>query len=261
MIYKTDYHIHTTFSDGKAKPEEYISSALEKGLNEIGFSDHFSLSKKEQDWDMNPMDVPPYIQYIDNLKNNASGLIIRTGLEIDYIPGMEKEISEYLNGIDLDYRIGSVHYLGEKTVDNSPEFYEGKNIDFLFESYFDKVIAASYSGLFDIIAHCDLIRIYGYKPSIDPEPLYRKLARAMSISNVALEINTNGRTRPVAEFYPDPRYLNIFRQENVAICVNSDAHMPSRVAQYFNEAYDLIKNAGFDEMVQFEKRKRKTSKL
>jgi histidinol-phosphatase (PHP family) len=257
MIYRTDYHMHTTFSDGKSPPEDYISPALAADISEIGFSEHLSLFREEQDWCMNPGNVSKYIKYIDNLKNKVTGLIIRTGLEVDYFPGMEKEIREFLDAFNLDYRIGSVHYLGEKPVDIGPEFYEGQNIDRLYKLYFDNVNEAASSGLFDIIAHCDLIRIYNYQPSFNPEYLYRKLAKTMKINDVALEVNTNGRNRPLADFYPDRRFLHIFREENVPLCVNSDAHMPSRVGQYFDEAYELVKNAGYTEMALFEGRKRK----
>ena len=113
---------------------------------------------------------------------NIKNIKIKTGLEVDYFAGKEKEIRAFLNPLPLDYIIGSVHYLGEKTVDVGPEFYEGKSIDRLFESYFDSVSAAAASGLFDIIGHCDLIRIFGYKPSSDQEPLYRKLAKTMKTS-------------------------------------------------------------------------------
>jgi histidinol-phosphatase (PHP family) len=119
------------------------------------------------------------------------------------------------------------------------------------------VIKAVESGLFDIIAHCDLIRIYGYKPTGDMEPLYRKLARSMKNSNITFEINTNGRNRPLADFYPDRRFLHVFRDENVPVCVNSDAHMPSRVGQYFDEAYELLRYTGFNEMAVFDKRVRR----
>jgi histidinol-phosphatase (PHP family) len=142
-------------------------------------------------------------------------------------------------------------------VDVGPEFYEGKSIDRLFESYFDSVIEAAASDLFDILGHCDLIRIYGYKPVSDLEPLYRKLAKTMKEHDIAFEVNTNGRNRPLADFYPDRRYLHIFREENVPVCVNSDAHMPSRVGQYFDEAYDLLRYIGFTEMAVFDKRVRK----
>jgi len=261
MPYKTDYHIHTSFSDGKAPPEEYVSSAISSGISEIGFSEHLSLFKENQDWCMNPSIAQNYIDYIYNLTSKTNNLEIKTGLEVDYIPGREKEIGQFLDNLKLDYRIGSVHYLGEKTVDLGPEFYEGKNIDRLYESYFENVIGAVSSGLYDIIGHCDLIRIYGFKPSYSPVSLYRKLAKAMKKHDVAFELNTNGRNKPVSDFYPDRRFLHIFREENVAVCVNSDAHFPARVGQYFDEAYDLVRSAGFTEMALFSSRRRRMMPL
>ncbi len=86
---------------------------------------------------------------------------------------------------------------------------------------------------------------------------YRKLAKTMKKHNVAFEVNTNGRNRPLADFYPDRKFLNIFHEENVPVCVNSDAHMPARVGQYFDEAYDLLRYMGFTEMAVFDKRVRK----
>jgi histidinol-phosphatase (PHP family) len=257
MIYKTDYHIHTTLSDGKSAPEEYLAPAIAAGIREIGFSEHLSLFKENQDWSMNPENVTEYLEYIGKLKDTIKSIKIRTGLEIDYIPGKEKEIGDFLHDFKLDYRIGSVHYLGEKTVDVGPEFYEGRNIDSLYETYFDHVIGAAASGLFDIIGHCDYIRIYGYKPANSPEPLYRRLAKILKKYDVAIELNTNGRNRPLADFYPDRRFLAIFREHNVAVCVNSDAHTPARVGQYFDEAYDVLKSAGYNEMAVFSERKRK----
>ena len=257
MVYRTDYHIHTTFSDGKAIPEEYIAPAISAGISELGFSEHLSLFREDQDWCMNPENIATYIEHIDNLRRNTKKIVVKTGLEIDYIPGKEKEIETFLDRYELDYRIGSVHYLGEKTVDVGPEFYEGKSFDSLFESYFELVAGAVSSGLFDIIGHCDLIRIFGYKPSSDPEPYYRKLSKIMKENDIVFELNTNGRNRPLADFYPDRRFLNIFNEEKVPVCVNSDAHMPSRVGQYFDEAYKLLKINCFTEMAVFNKRKRK----
>ncbi len=256
MIYKTDYHMHSTFSDGRSAPEDYIEPALAAGLSEIGFSEHLTLFREQEDWNMNPLNVSSYIKYLESLRDSTDNIKIRTGLEVDYFAGRENEIRDFLTPLPLDYIIGSVHYLGEKTVDVGPEFYEGKNIDNLFTSYFESVGTAVASGIFDIIGHCDLIRIYGYKPSFDQEPVYRKLARTMKRHDVVFEVNTNGRNRPLADFYPDRRFLNIFREENVPVCVNSDAHMPSRVAQYFDEAYELLRYIGFTEMAVFDKRVR-----
>jgi histidinol-phosphatase (PHP family) len=256
MIYKTDYHTHTTFSDGRSAPEEYIEPALVAGLSEIGFSEHLTLFKELEKWNMDPVNIPAYLAYIDNLRKSTKNIKIKTGLEVDFFAGKEDEIGAFLSPLQLDYVIGSVHYLGEKTVDMGTEFYEGKNIDALFKSYLNSVCDAASSGLFDIIGHCDLIRIYGYKTTSNMEPLYRKLAKTMKKYDVAFEVNTNGRNRPLADFYPDRRFLHVFREENIPVCVNSDAHMPSRVGQYFDEVYELLRYEGFSEMAVFDKRVR-----
>jgi len=256
LVYRTDYHLHSWFSDGHSAPEDYIAPAVAAGLKEIGFSEHLTLFKESLDWSMKLSDIEPYLAHIKTLSKNVSNIIVKTGLEVDFFPGKEDETYSYLNHLDLDYVIGSIHYLGKKTVDLGPEFYEGKNIDRLFELYFEQVSAAAASGLFDIIAHCDLIRIFGFKPLTDQVPLYRKLAKSLKAHNVVFELNTNGRNRPIGDFYPDRQFLHIFREENVPVCVNSDAHMPSRTGQYFDEAYDLLRNAGYSEMAVFDKRQR-----
>jgi histidinol-phosphatase (PHP family) len=249
--------MHSVYSDGRSVPEDYVTSALAAGMNEIGFSEHLTLFRDPESWNMNPSKIPLYLDHLDKLRNSTEGIIVKKGLEVDYFEGKEKQTRDFLSPLPLDYVIGSVHYQGERTVDFGPEFYEGKNIDSLFENYFDTVCAAVSSGLFDIIGHCDLIRIYGYRPESDPEPHYRKLARIMKEYDVVFEINTNGRNRPLADFYPDRKYLHIFREEKVPVCVNSDAHMPSRIGQYFDEAYDLLRYVGFTEMAVFENRVRR----
>lgn len=257
MIYRTDYHIHTVYSDGRSVPDDYIEAAVNAGLSEIGFSDHLALLRGTEGWSMTIETIDHYIKHIETLRENTSNLKIRTSFEVDYFPDKEDEIRDFLSPLSLDYIIGAVHYMGDNTVEYGPEFYQGKNFDRLFETYFDLVISAVASEIFDIIGHCDLIRIFGSKPTFDPEPYYRSLARAMKKHNVVFEVNTNGRNRPLADFYPDRKYLYIFKEENVPVCVNSDAHMPFRVAQYFDEAYNLLRYIGFTEMAVFEKRQRK----
>ena len=63
MIHRTDYHIHSRFSDGRSDPEDYLPQAIAAGLSEIGFSDHLTLFKDPQDWNMNPGNVTTYIHY------------------------------------------------------------------------------------------------------------------------------------------------------------------------------------------------------
>jgi histidinol-phosphatase (PHP family) len=256
MIYRTDYHMHTTFSDGRSAPEDYIIQALAAGLSEIGFSEHLTLFREQEEWNMKPEKISEYINHIAGLSSKTKEINIKTGLEVDFFSGKENEIRDFVEDLPLDYIIGSVHYMGERTVDFGPEFYAEKSFDTLFESYIDIVCEAIESQIFDIIGHCDLIRIFGYKTAGDVGHHYKRLARTMKKHNVVFEVNTNGRNRPLADFYPDRKFLSFFKEENVPVCVNSDAHMPSRVGQYFDEAYDLLRYTGYTEMAVFDKRKR-----
>ncbi len=261
MIYRTDYHAHTYYSDGHANPEDYIFRALEIGLSEVGISDHLTLTDEQQDWSMQLSALDEYIDRINKLKESVRGIKVKLGLEVDYFPGKEEKIYKAISRLPLDYVIGAAHFMGESTVDLGPEYYDGKDIDSLFESYFKLIARAASTGLFDCMAHLDLVRIFGYHPSSDSESLYRFLAQELSNSDVAFEINTNGMNKPLKDFYPDRRYLHIFREEGVPVCVNSDAHYPHRLGQYFDEAYTLVKKAGFTEMATFHDRKIEMRKL
>ncbi len=146
--------------------------------------------------------------------------------------------------------------MGEETVDLGPEFYIGKDIDLIYENYFNLVCEAASTGFFDIIGHPDLVRIHRFIPDDDITHLYSMMASAFEIHDVAFELNTNGRNRPLNDFYPDRKYLSLFAEHGVPVCVNSDAHFPERIGQYFDEAYDLLKLAGYKEMAVFARRER-----
>lgn len=256
MTYRTDYHIHTTFSDGREEPEASILAGIQAGLKEIGFSEHITLIPEKQKWSMDPARLPEYGKHIAMLRQRYPGIAVRMGVELDYLPGKEKELGEIVSAFPFDYVIGSVHYLGSQTVDLGPEFYMGKDIDMIFEKYFTLVCEAASTGLFDIIGHPDLVRIHRFRPEKDISHLYRMMASAFRDYDVAYELNTNGRNKPIKDFYPDPAYLNLFAAIGVPVCVNSDAHLPSRVGQFFDEAYELLKQAGYAEMATFKNRER-----
>ena len=256
MIYRTDYHTHTIYSDGRQEPEASIEAAIKKGLSEIGFSDHLNPRGEHLVWCMDHDRLPVYADHILRLKSEHDDIAVRLGIELDYLPGMEEETERLISSVPFDYIIGSVHYLGEETVDLGPEFYLGKNLDLIYENYFNLVCEAAATGFFDIIAHPDLVRIHGFVPDKDISHLYRMMASALDVHNVAFELNTNGRNKPLNDFYPDKRYLSVFAGHGVPVCVNSDAHFPERIGQFFDEGYDLLKQAGYKEMAVFANRDR-----
>jgi histidinol-phosphatase (PHP family) len=256
MIYGTDYHVHTTYSDGKREPEAYIEAALKLGLREIGFSDHLNPGGGPLKWCMAHDRLPLYAEHILRLKREHKDIAVRLGLEIDYLPNIEEVTERIIRSFPFDYIIGSVHYLGEETVDLDPEFFIGKDINLIYENYFNLVCEAASTGLFDIIGHPDFVRINCHCPESDITHLYSMMASAFEIHDVAFELNTNGRNKPLHDFYPDRQYLHLFAEHGVPVTVNSDAHFPERVGQYYPEAYDLLKRAGYREMAVFSGRER-----
>lgn len=255
-MYRSDYHSHTLYSDGHAWPEDYIPFAVKGGLSELGFSDHLTLTDKQQDWSIKPELLDEYCRRILDLNKSCNDLIIRLGIEVDYLPGKEEDIRHILNSYPFDYVLGSVHYLDGETVDLGPEYYETKDLYNLYCRYFEVINDAASSGLFDIMAHPDLVRIFGFIPDRDMTNEYLKLARHLKKQDVAIEVNTNGRNKPLGDFYPDPAYLHIFCNEDIPLCLNSDTHFPQGVAQYFDEAYAIIIRSGYKEMATFSKRNR-----
>jgi histidinol-phosphatase (PHP family) len=256
MLYRTDYHVHTVYSDGKFGPEAYIDAAIRLGFREIGFSDHLNPAGGDLKWCMDHDRLPAYAEHILRLKREHGEIAVRLGLEIDYLPGMENVTGQIINSFPFDYIIGSVHYLGDETVDLGPEFYIGKDIDLIYENYFNLVCEAASTGLFDIMGHPDLVRIHRFRPEADITRLYGMMAAAFEIHDVAFELNTNGKNKPLRDFYPDAQYLPLFAGHGVPVCINSDAHFPERVGQYYGEACDLVRRAGYREMAVFSNRER-----
>ena len=90
MIYRTDYHVHSSYSDGRSVPGDYIAPALAAGLSEIGFAEHLTLFKNSEDWNVNPINISSYISHLENLRNNTKNIKIKIGLEVDFFAGKGK---------------------------------------------------------------------------------------------------------------------------------------------------------------------------
>src|SRR3989339_1617632 len=105
-----DYHIHTPLcGHAEGDPAEYAKQAVQKGLSEIGFSDHAPLvSHTDPGISMNISQLPLYHQMIEAVRAQfANKLTVRVGLEADYIPGFEDKSKDLLAAYPYDYVIGS----------------------------------------------------------------------------------------------------------------------------------------------------------
>lgn len=254
-----DYHMHTNFSDGRDSHEEMLASAQIRGVSEIGFSDHISV--KPVGWAMDLFSIPLMVETIEQLKDKSINLPIKLGAEVDYILGKEKQIAELLKTIPLDYAIGSVHFIEDWNFDTDISPYDNININTFYKNYFNLVQRSAKSGLFDIIGHCDLAKKFAYHPSINLDKLYEETAKIFSDCGVTFELNTSGKNKPCAEFYPAINFIEILHHYKVPVTLGSDAHVEQNIGQYFTEAVSVLKLIGYKEISGFSQRKRVSIKL
>lgn len=264
-----DYHLHTRMcGHAQGEPEEYAAVAQQRGLREIGFADHipmYFLPVEERDpaIAMKEEDLPGYVQKINDLQQSFYPFPIKLGIEADYTPGMENRLGEILGQYDFDYVLGSIHFLNGWGFDN-PAYLDGyKNRDLweLYRSYFEVLGQAAASGLFDILAHPDLIKKFGFEPDRELGELYRETLRQIADSGVCVEINTAGLRVPKKEIYPSPEFLKLCFANKVPVSLGSDAHKPELVGADFRQAVELLKSVGYTQVVTFTKRHRNYCRL
>lgn len=258
-----DYHMHTKFSpDAAGEILEYVKEAEKKGLDEIGFSEHVILHYEEDYPYRSPDAIKGYVKEFLAARTN-SGIPIKLGAEVDFFSDDVEKTSEFLEEYPFDYVIGSVHYLGGWSVDSPRQIHEYSTRDILqvYEEYFGTVKKLCRSRLFDLLGHPDLIKIFGFRPKCNYDYLLNETARALAESNMCVEINTSGLIRPCKEIYPSPQFMALLKQNGVPITFGSDAHRPSDVGRFFDQAQKLAKQAGYEEACTFEDRKRKTTQI
>ncbi|MDD4169880.1 MAG: histidinol-phosphatase HisJ family protein [Desulfotomaculaceae bacterium] len=258
-----DYHIHTKMcGHATGELEEYLAVANRQGLEEIGFADHLPLYFLPPDsmlagYAMTKADLPVYVDAVQRLQKKGP-VRVKLGVEADYVPGFEGELEKLLKAYPFDYVIGSVHFIDGWSFDNQEEIdrYSQWDIWELYERYFTLVRQAAMSGLFDIMAHPDLIKKFNYLPSRDLMPLYEDTVQVFKKAGVCVEVNAAGLRYPVREIYPAQGFLKAAFRQGLTVSLGSDAHQPELVGAGLAEAVALIKATGYSEITTFEHRNR-----
>jgi len=250
-----DYHMHTLLSDGANSHEEMILSAIEKGFDEIGFSDHFCI-RQRVNWAVTKEGIATLEKKIDEMRKKFGNQInILFGLEVDYFPEMEEELRKTLQQHDFDYVIGSVHFLDDWNFDTDKSRNSEYKPDYLYEWYFTELQKAAKSKLFDYMAHPDLIKKHRIWPDSPKTDLFRETAKVFASSGVAFEVNTSGKDRPCGEFFPGKELLTELFKAGVPVTLGSDSHKAEQIGRHFEEAKNLLHETGYQSLVRFKKRK------
>src|SRR5919198_1780710 len=271
----TDYHVHLRPDDldagageyfTQANVQRYVAAAEREGIAELGVSEHvYRFRQALEVWD-HPFWVENARDDLDAYRDFVRTTPLRLGLEMDYVPGREDRIANLLDGGDFDYVLGSVHFIGDRAVDHEGwDAWEARgDPDAVWRRYFETLAEAARSGLFDILAHPDLVKVWGRArplPVRDPRFYYEPAVEAIAESGIAVEVSTAGLRKPVEEIYPAPGLAAMCLEAGAAFALSSDAHAPRDVGYAYERAVEAMVGWGVGEIAVFERRERRLEPL
>ena len=252
-----DAHMHTLRSpDANAMLDAYCSLAVEHGLAELAITDHVDFDPAAPAYG--------YSSFADRERDVRQaaerwaphGLAIRFGVEITYERRAEDEIRAWLRRHPHDYTIGSVH-MGEDSpyrASHVAALVAGRSLAEITAPYFDEVVGAARSGLFDTIGHLDVVKRW-LVPHVLPADfaaapeLYEPVLAALIDTGTALEVNASGLRQLPRETYPSAAIVAHYRELGGRyVVVGSDSHRTEWFAYGLMEAYRQAAGAGFESL-------------
>jgi len=261
MKKRVDLHNHTTkCNHANGTIDEYIQKAIEKKIDIYGFSEHAPMNFDTK-YRLKFEEMIIYENEIKNLRDKYKNQIdIRLGYEVDYLPNF---LDDRVLLSDVDYLIGSVHFIDKWGFDN-PEFigiYKDKDIDNIWLEYFNCVTNMVKSGKFDIVGHLDLIKVFKFMPKKSIPSIVKNTLKAIKKSNMVIEINTAGFRKPINEIYPSKELLIMAYEMNIDITFGSDAHEINQVGFEYERALKMAKDIGYNRVVAFKNRDKELYQL
>jgi histidinol-phosphatase (PHP family) len=275
----TDYHVHLRPDDPGTEAADYfternlarfVERAREQGIEELGFSEHVYRFREALEVWRHPFWVEQAVDRLDDyveflLAMRDAGYPVKIGIELDYVRGREEELAALLEGRPFDYVVGSVHFIAERAVDHEGyDAWRESAPGEVWREYFEAVGDAAATGLFDVLAHLDLVKVWGAGRPAPPEPLTTYYASAMSairVADVAIELSTAGLRKPVGEIYPSPDLLAMCLAAGKPVSLSSDAHVPEHVGFAYDRAVETLRALGVDQVAVFEGRTRRLEPL
>lgn len=255
-----DLHMHTSrCGHAEGAPAEYVDAARRAGLDLIAITDHLALPDgwdEDRQYAMSPAELADYVDDVREAALAVRAPRVLLGIEADWMPPYAADTARAIASYPFDVVLGSVHFLGEWAFDDPDllDEWSVRDVAGAWEEYFEELTAAAESGLFDVMAHPDLVKKFGHVPDRDLTPLYEDVAAALANAGVAIEVSSAGLRKPCAEIYPSDGLLAAFRRAGVPVTTGSDAHTPAEVGAGLTLVRDAIVRAGYTSIVYFESR-------
>lgn len=255
LLLFSDYHMHPQGHRVQRYTQELLQpwadSARRSGLKDIAFTDH---DRYHAGIDFDE---------INRLRERNPDLQIRAGIELDndpvHSPAGRKWIEK--NWDKLDFVLGSVHFLerADQMFDSVPDGaaqFKGRNIDAMYADYFRRLRELIATGLIDALAHLDLIKIHGHRPTADIRMLVDETLEFIHARNLAIELSTAGWRKPVNEVYPSDAIIESAMEHGIPFTTASDAHSHVQLGENFANLAPKMGEIGIRQVCIFEKHKR-----
>lgn len=243
---RVDLHNHTYYSHARHSVADMYAAAVARGLAVYGFSEHSPrpegynyLSEYREHLNAH---LDDYVREVDELRRGQGPCRVLFGMEIDWFENEVPFVEHAARQFPFEYLLGSTHFLGTWGYDGGPEPWERmdeKERFGAYEAYFltwKKMLA---TGLFQIAAHPDLIKIHTrdtfhtWLVRDDAQKLVREALRELKKQDMAMEISSAGLRKPCREIYPCPAIMRMAAEEGVRVSFASDAHSTEDVAYGF----------------------------
>lgn len=250
-------HMHTPLcKHAQGEPEAYAAVAATRGMAGIIVTCH---NPPIDGWSpgvrMADADFDRYVQMVERARQEWAGRVdVRLGMECDFVPGMEEALARQLQRAEFNHILGSVHpQVGEYKT----RYFTGDAFAYQC-TYFEHLAMAAETGLFDTLAHPDLV-----KNEFPQEWQLERLAETIAASldriaaaGTAMELNTSGLQKKLPEMNPGRTMLEQMHARNIPVVLGADAHVPERVAADYVPALELLREIGFRNVNFFLKRTR-----
>ena len=271
----TDLHVHLRPDDPGTDAARYLTAdnaaryrevATERGIEVLGVSEHVHRFQQALTvwrhpwWERNAVDdLDAYCEFVREQTD------LKLGIEADFVPGREDRMANLLEQREWDYVLGSVHFLRDAAVDMAEwDVWRSGDADSVWRRYFETLGEAARSGLFDVLAHPDLVKVWGPqrpRPSGDLRRFYDLAMEGIADSDVAVEVSTAGLRKPAGEIYPARAFLEMCLEAGRPLALSSDAHLPDQLGHEYDRAVDLLGSLGVTELAVFDNRRRRMEAL
>ncbi len=259
---KIDYHMHTYFStDSNACPREHILIAIEKGLEEICFTDHQDFNYPHCPFEI---DTTSYFKKLKLLQSEFKDKIkIKIGVEIGLDVEYFDEINEFINANEYDYVIGSIHVIHQTEFYDPALYFHNKTKEQAHKEFFLTTLECVQKfDCFNCLGHLDYICRYGpYADKSVNHALYQEIIddilRTLIQKEKGIEVNTSGyRDLKVCGF---PNFEQVQRYYDLGgriVSVGTDSHTSDRIGENVENVLKEYQRIGFEDVSTFTKMNR-----